>query len=80
MRNIKLRTLAVAAPFRPSINERLVKYLASEQITVEHDKPLGIERIRILPATDSRGIQIRPGNLPLQCEERPDGIYIACGG
>jgi maleate cis-trans isomerase len=43
MRNLKLRTLAVATPFQPSINERLVKYLASEQITVGHDKPLGIE-------------------------------------
>lgn len=36
MRAMKLRTLAMATPFRPFINERLVKYLASEQITIMH--------------------------------------------
>ena len=36
MRALKLRTLAMATPFGPFINERLVKYLASEQITVTH--------------------------------------------
>ena len=52
MRALKLRTLAMATPFRPFINERLVKYLASEQITVTHNNALGIERnteIRRLP-------------------------------
>ena len=44
MRFLKLRTLAMATPFRQFINDRLVKYLASEQITVAHNNALGIER------------------------------------
>src|SRR5437667_10762059 len=44
MRDLKLRTLAMATPFRQFINDRLVTYLASEQITVVHNKALGIER------------------------------------
>ena len=44
MRALKVRTLAMATPFRQFINDRLVKYLASEQITVTHKKSLGIER------------------------------------
>jgi hypothetical protein len=46
------RTVAMATPFRQLINDRLVKYLAHEQITVLLNKALGIERnteIRRLP-------------------------------
>ena len=50
---MKLRTLAMATPFRAFINERIIKnYLVSEQITVVHNNALGIERnteIRRLP-------------------------------
>jgi maleate cis-trans isomerase len=47
-----LRTVVMATPFRQFINDRLVKYLAAEQIRVSHNKALGIERnteIRRLP-------------------------------
>ena len=52
MRSSKIRTVAMATPFRQFINDRLVKYLATEQITITHNKALGIERnteIRRLP-------------------------------
>ena len=52
MHTSKLRTVAMATPFRQFINDRLVKYLATEQITITHNKALGIERnteIRRLP-------------------------------
>lgn len=52
MHTCQLRTVAMATPFRQFINDRLVKYLASEQITVSNNKALGIERnteIRRLP-------------------------------
>ncbi len=80
MRALKLRTLAMATPFRPFINERLVKYLASEQITVMHDKALGIERnteIRRLPIPVEYNFARK---AYLECEKHPDGIYIPCGG
>ena len=81
MRAMKLRTLAMATPFRPFINERICKYLASEQITVAHDNALGIERnteIRRLPIPVeynlARKTYLRMSTKP------PDGIYIPCGG
>jgi maleate cis-trans isomerase len=80
MRAMKLRTLAMATPFRPFINERLVKYLASEQITVNRDNALGIERnteIRRLPIPVEYNLARK---TYLECEQRPDGIYIPCGG
>jgi maleate cis-trans isomerase len=80
MHALKLRTLAMATPFRPFINERLVRYLASEQITVTHDNALGIERnteIRRLPVPVEYNLARK---TYLECEKRPDGIYIPCGG
>jgi len=76
----KLRTVAMATPFRQFINDRLVKYLATEQITVSHNKALGIERnteIRRLPIpveyqTARKAFVEAPG--------KPDGLYIPCGG
>jgi maleate cis-trans isomerase len=76
----KLRTVAMATPFRQFINDRLVKYLAGEQITVTKDEALGIERnteIRRLPIpveyqTARKAFLGAPG--------KPDGIYIPCGG
>jgi maleate isomerase len=80
MRFLNLRTLAMATPFRPFINERLVNYLASEQITVVHDTALGIERnteIRRLPIPVEYNVARK---TYLESKTRPDGIYIACGG
>jgi maleate cis-trans isomerase len=80
MHSRSMRTVAMATPFRQFINDRLVKYLANEQITVTHDRALGIERnteIRRLPIpveyqTARQAFLAAPG--------RPDGIYIPCGG
>jgi maleate cis-trans isomerase len=80
MRDRSVRTVAMATPFRQFINDRLVKYLADEQITVVHDKALGIERnteIRRLPVpveyqTARKAFEESPA--------RPDCIYIPCGG
>lgn len=80
MRFLNLRTVAMATPFRPFINERLVNYLASEQITVIHDTALGIERnteIRRLPVPVEYNVARK---TYLESKKRPDGIYIACGG
>lgn len=80
MREMKLRTLAMATPFRPFINERIRKYLASEQITVTHDNALGIERnteIRRLPIPAEYNLARK---TYLESDKRPDGIYIPCGG
>jgi maleate isomerase len=80
MRSCKLRTVAMATPFRQFINDRLVKYLANEQITVTHDKALGIERnseIRRLPIP----VEYQTARKAfLESPSRPDGIYIPCGG
>jgi maleate cis-trans isomerase len=76
----KLRSVAMATPFRQFINDRLVKYLASEQITVSHNKALGIERnteIRRLPIP----VEYQTARTAfLEAPNRPDGIYIPCGG
>jgi maleate cis-trans isomerase len=80
MRALQVRTLAMATPFRQFINERLVKYLAAEQITVVQDNALGIERnteIRRLPIPVEYNLARK---TYLACDERPDGIYIPCGG
>ena len=76
----RIRTVAMATPFRQFINDRLVKYLATEQISVTHNKALGIERnteIRRLPIpveyqTARKAFVEAPG--------KPDGLYIPCGG
>ena len=44
MHTNNVQTVAMATPFRQFINDRLVKYLATENINVIHDKALGIER------------------------------------
>ena len=76
----ELRTVAMATPFRQFINDRLVKYLAGEQITVTHNKALGIERnteIRRLPIP----VEYQTARAAfLEAPNRPDGIYIPCGG
>jgi maleate cis-trans isomerase len=80
MHAVKLRTVAMATPFRQFINDRLVKYLATEQITVAHDKALGIERnteIRRLPIP----VEYQTARKAfVEAPHKPDGIYIACGG
>ena len=76
----KLRTVAMATPFRQFINDRLVKYLATEQITVSHNKALGIERnteIRRLPIP----VEYQTARKAfLEAPGKPDGLYIPCGG
>jgi maleate cis-trans isomerase len=80
MRDRKLRTVAMATPFRQFINDRLVKYLAHEQITVIHNKALGIERnteIRRLPIP----VEYQTARKAfVEAPARPDGVYIPCGG
>ena len=81
MHALKLRTVAMATPFRQFINDRLVKYLAAEQITVTHNKALGIKRnteIRRLPIpVEYQTARARPSS---RRRAKPDGIYIPCGG
>jgi maleate cis-trans isomerase len=76
----KLRTVAMATPFRQFINDRLVKYLASEQLTVSHNIALGIERnteIRRLPIP----VEYQTARKAfLAAPSKPDGLYIPCGG
>jgi maleate cis-trans isomerase len=80
MRQSKLRTVAMATPFRQFINDRLVKYLGSEQISVIHNKALGIERnteIRRLPIP----IEYQTAHQAyVEAPSKPDGLYIPCGG
>lgn len=75
-----LRTVAMATPFRQFINDRLVKYLATEQITVTHNKALGIERnteIRRLPIP----VEYQTARKAfIEAPQKPDGLYIPCGG
>jgi maleate isomerase len=75
-----IRTVAMATPFRQFINDRLVKYLASEQITVVHNEALGIERnteIRRLPIP----VEYRTARRAfLKAPTKPDSLYIPCGG
>jgi maleate cis-trans isomerase len=76
----KLRTVAMATPFRQFINDRLVKYLATEQLTVSHNIALGIERnteIRRLPIP----VEYQTARKAfVEAPAKPDGIYIPCGG
>ena len=80
MRTRNLKTVAMATPFRQFINDRLVKYLASEQIAITHNKALGIER-----NTEIRRLPI-PAEYQTACKAfveaptKPDGLYIPCGG
>jgi len=80
MRDRSIRTVAMATPFRQFINDRLVKYLANEQITVVHNKALGIERnteIRRLPIP----VEYQTARKAFEeAPSRPDCVYIPCGG
>jgi maleate isomerase len=80
MHHSKLRTVAMATPFRQFINDRLVGYLQSEQITVTHNKALGIERnteIRRLPIP----VEYQTAHQAyVEAPSKPDGLYIPCGG
>jgi maleate isomerase len=80
MRAAKLETLAMATPFEQFINDRLKTYLAAEQIEVTNDTALGIKRnveIRRLPIPVEYNVARK---TYLASEQRPDGIYIPCGG
>src|SRR5262249_51639821 len=80
MHSRKLRTVAMATPFRQFINDRLIRYLAHEQIRVVHDKALGIERnteIGRLPIP----VEYQTARAAyLEAPATPHGIYIPCGG
>jgi maleate isomerase len=80
MHDRKLRTVAMATPFRQFINDRLVKYLATEQLTVTNNKALGIERnteIRRLPIPAEYQTARK---AYIEAPSKPDGLYIPCGG
>ncbi|HEY1982846.1 MAG TPA: hypothetical protein VGH13_22440 [Xanthobacteraceae bacterium] len=75
-----VQTVAMATPFRQFINDRLVKYLAGEDIKVTHNKALGIERnteIRRLPIP----VEYRTAHQAfVGAPGKPDALYIPCGG
>jgi maleate isomerase len=80
MQTSKVRTVAMATPFKQVINDRLVKYLATEGVDVIHNKALGIER----------NTEIRRLPIPIEYQtareafvgapRKPDALYIPCGG
>jgi maleate isomerase len=80
MRARSLKTIAMATPFPQFINDRLVKYLACEQIVVTHNEALGIERnteIRRLPIP----VEYHTARTAFAAaSSKPDGLYIPCGG
>ena len=80
MRSTKLDTFAMATPFEQFINERLVNYLAAENIEITNNIALGIKRnveICRLPIPVEYTTARRTF---LESVKRPDGIYIPCGG
>ena len=80
MRSTKLTTLAMATPFEQFINDRLVQYLAAEKIEVTRNTALGIKRnveIRRLPIPVEYTVARKTF---LDAADKPDGIYIPCGG
>lgn len=80
MKTFNIKTVAMATPFRQFINDRLVKYLAYENITVISNKALGIEKnieIRRLPIA----IEYQTARQAfLEAPRKPDALYIPCGG
>jgi maleate isomerase len=80
MHTNNINAVAMATPFRQFINDRLVKYLASENIKVTHNKALGIERnteIRRLPIP----VEYRTARQAfVGAPSKPDALYIPCGG
>jgi arylmalonate decarboxylase len=80
MRTARLTTLAMATPFEQFINDRLVDYLAAENIEITHNTALGIKRnveIRRLPIPVEYTVARKTF---LESAKKPDGIYIPCGG
>jgi len=75
-----IKTVAMATPFRQFINDRLVTYLKSEAIEITHNRALGIERnteIRRLPIP----VEYHTARKTfLEAPEKPDALYIPCGG
>jgi maleate isomerase len=80
MKTLNIKTVAMATPFRQFINDRLVKYLAYEDIEVISNKALGIEKnieIRRLPIA----VEYQTARQAfLDAPRRPDALYIPCGG
>lgn len=80
MRDRSLRTLAMATPFEPIVNERIRQYLRAEGIDVLHMNGLGIRK----------NVEIRRLPIPVEytfarktyseSPQKPDGLYIPCGG
>jgi len=71
MRALKLRTLAMATPFRQLINDQLVHGHAQQGARYR-------TQYRDPPTADPKYNLARTAYL--ECEKRPDGIYIPCGG
>lgn len=80
MRTRNIKTVAMATPFRQFINDRVVKYLAYENIAVTSNKALGIEKnieIRRLPIA----VEYQTARQAfLDAPSKPDALYIPCGG
>ncbi len=80
MKTFNIKTVAMATPFRQFINDRLVKYLAYENISVISNRALGIEKnieIRRLPIA----VEYQTARQAfLDAPRRPDALYIPCGG
>lgn len=80
MKMFNIKTVAMATPFRQFINDRLVKYLAYENIIVINNKALGIEKnieIRRLPIA----VEYQTARQALlESPRKPDALYIPCGG
>jgi maleate isomerase len=80
MQSQRIKTVAMATPFRSFINDRLVKYLGSEKIDIVHNIALGIERnteIRRLPVP----VEYHTARKAfLAAPSKPDALYIPCGG
>lgn len=79
MQALAIRRVALATPFEPVINERIVRYLAAEGIEVTADECLAIRRnaeIRRLPIEAEYDLAAAAFGA---AQPAADGIYTACG-
>ncbi len=80
MKTFNIKNVVMATPFPQFINDRLVKYLAYENINVISNKGLEIEKnieIRRLPIA----VEYQTARQAfLEAPTKPDALYIPCGG
>ena len=80
MRSMNLKTVAMATPFQPPMNELIKQYLHAEGLEVIHMDGLGIVRnveIRRLPIPVEYSFARKTFS---ESKLKPDGLYIPCGG